>query len=75
MSDGKYDSGGRNPNWQLTCYTCAYLIRGTNRDGGWCGHGANRVPPMQGWPNGFTPSVSSTGGCDLHSENKQDAPA
>jgi hypothetical protein len=28
----------------------------------------NRVPPSSGWPNGFTPSVSSTGGCDLHSK-------
>lgn len=66
-------SGGRNPGYELTCGfpQCGHLIRPKDgrRDGGWCGHADNRVPPEQGWPNGFTPSVASTGGCDLHTSN------
>lgn len=68
-------SGGRNPNCELTCGfpQCGYLIRPKDgrRDGGWCGHPDNRVPPEPGWPNGFTPSVASTGGCDLHTSNNK----
>lgn len=61
-------SMGRNPNHELTCGfpRCGHLQSGTNRDGGWCQHPSNRVPPCEGWPNGFTPSVASSGGCDLH---------
>ena len=66
-------SGGRNPNCELTCGfpQCGHLIRPKDgrHDGGWCGHPDNRVPPGPGWPNGFTPSVASTGGCDLHTPN------
>jgi hypothetical protein len=66
-------SGGRNPNYELTCGfpRCGYLIphRDMRYDGGWCGHADNRVPPCYGWPAGFTPSVASTGGCDLHTSN------
>ena len=66
-------SGGRNPNCELSCGCpqCGHLIRPKDgrRDGGWCGHPDNRVPPGPGWPNGFTPSVASTGGCDLHTSN------
>ena len=66
-------SGGRNPNRELTCGfpQCKHLIRPKDgrRDGGWCGHPVNRVPPEPGWPIGFTPSVASTGGCDLHTSN------
>ena len=66
-------SGGRNPNRELTCGfpQCRHLIRPKDgrRDGGWCGHPVNRVPPEPGWPVGFTPSVASTGGCDLHTAN------
>ena len=66
-------SGGRNPNCELTCGfpQCRHLIRPKDRrrDGGWCGHPDNRVSPEPGCPNGFTPSVASTGGCDLHTSN------
>lgn len=70
-SQRNYVSGGRNPNIELTCGfpVCGYLDQGSNRNGGWCKHPDNRVPPCSGWPNGFTPSVSSTGGCDLHTSN------
>lgn len=63
-----YASDGRNPNWKPTCQTCTYLDRGDRGPwaGGWCTNPHNRVPPLAGWPVGFTPSVSSTGGCDLH---------
>ena len=62
-------SGGRNPNYQKTCQwpQCYWLTKG-DQDGGWCRHPENRVEPSEGWPNGFTPSVSSTGGCGLHQE-------
>jgi hypothetical protein len=64
-------SGGLNPNTVLTCGfpVCLYLIRPSDgkSSGGWCGHSANRVPPSPGWPTGFTPSVSCTGGCSYHS--------
>jgi len=63
-------SGGRNPNLEPCCDfpRCRYLIRPKDegRDGGWCGLKENRVSPCAGWPQGFTPSVSSTGGCDRH---------
>ena len=63
-----YTSMGRNPNWEKTCCAprCAYLKKG-QQDGGWCEHPKNRRPPSEGMPLGFTPSVMSTGGCDLHS--------
>jgi hypothetical protein len=64
-------SGGLNPNTVPTCGfpVCDYLIRPScgSSNGGWCGHSANRVPPSPGWPTGFTPSVSCTGGCGHHS--------
>jgi hypothetical protein len=61
-------SMGRNPNYELTCGfpRCGHLKSEQDRSGGWCQHPGNRVPPCDGWPNGFTPSVASTGGCDLH---------
>jgi hypothetical protein len=64
-------SMGRNPNCELTCGfpKCDHLIQGKDRDGGWCNLPSNRVPPMEGFPNGFTPSVASTGGCSKHSKN------
>ena len=71
-------SGGRNPNRELTCGfpQCRHLIRQKDgrHDGGWCGHPDNRVPPESGWPTGFTPSVASTGGCDLHASNATHEP-
>jgi hypothetical protein len=70
MTEGRlnYVSMGRNPNVEPTCCfpRCSWLEKG-DRDGGWCKHPANRVPPSSGWPTGFTPSVASTGGCDRHS--------
>ena len=66
MSAPNFVSGGLNPNWDAVCATCPFLTRSPTGDGGWCSHSANRVPPMPGWPKGFTPSVFSTGGCDLH---------
>ena len=65
MRENNFVSGGRNPNWERTCFDCLFLDKGKDRSGGWCQHPANRVSPMPGWPDGFTPSVSDTGGCDL----------
>lgn len=46
---------------------CGHLIPSRDRrDGGWCGHPKNRVQPQPGWPDGFTPSVASTGTCEYH---------
>jgi hypothetical protein len=74
MSD--YVSGGRNPNCELTCGfpKCDHLYKSASQDGGWCEHPANRVPPSAGWPNGFTPSVASTGGCSHHSKRVEIEP-
>lgn len=47
------------------CPTCAHRI--PNGAGGWshCGHPSNRIY-TDGWPNGFTPSMSPSGTCELH---------
>lgn len=64
-------SMGRNPNCELTCGfpKCGHLTEAIFRNGGWCELRENRVPPCDGWPTGFTPSVASTGGCDRHTSN------
>lgn len=67
MSERGYDSMGRNMNWDPCCFDCPHLIKGgPDRTGGWCGNPENRVPPSDGWPDGFTPSVAPDGGCDQH---------
>lgn len=70
VAKNNFVSGGRNPNCELTCTfpRCGHLVEDPEhyRTGGWCQNPKNRVPPMRGWPDGFTPSVDSTGGCDLH---------
>jgi hypothetical protein len=61
-----YDSGGRNPNIEETCVfpkQCKFLNRTGRRDGGWCYHPSNILPPTPEHPDGYQPSVSSTGGC------------
>jgi hypothetical protein len=73
MREHNFVSGGRNWNWERVCFDCIFLIKGEGRSGGWCRHSANRVPPMQGWPDGFTPSVSDTGGCDLQQRKGENA--
>lgn len=67
-----YTSMGRDPNWQKTCCAprCMFLAKG-QQNGGWCEHPRNRVV-TPAWPQGFTPSVASTGGCDLHSTKEAD---
>ena len=65
-------SGGRIESvaYDRTCGSCSWLEKADSRhDGGWCSHSNNRVDPQSGWPDGFKPSVSSTGGCDLHPNN------
>lgn len=69
-TDFDFVSGGRNPNCERVCQTCQWLHHDPARDGGWCRNSLNRVPPQSGWPNGFTPSVSSTGGCNLHRQSR-----
>lgn len=60
-------SMGRNPNIQDCCGypKCAHLKVDGDKSFGWCQHPDNRVE-SEGWPNGFTPSVSFTGHCDHH---------
>lgn len=67
-SKQSYVSGGRNPNWEQCCDAprCFYLDKGINMDGGWCSCPNNRVKPLKENWKSFTPSVSSTGGCDFH---------
>ena len=68
MKPNDFQSAGRNPNQEPTCSSCRYLSRCTDGDGGWCNHPRNRVNVRSGvFPNGFAPSVFSTGGCSLHS--------
>lgn len=68
MREHSYISGGRNVNQQDCCDAprCFWLAKRTDGDGGWCENPQNRVGPKPGWPDGFTPSVASDGGCDLH---------
>ena len=69
LSENNFVSGGKNPNVGPTCGypVCSHLQPSTGGyDGGWCTLESNRVPPSEGWPTGFTPSVASTGGCDGH---------
>ena len=68
--NSNFVSMGRNPNCEYVCQTCGDLKHAENRNGGWCQNSANRVPPQPGWLNGFMPSVSSTGGCDLHTKGR-----
>ena len=45
---------------------CRFFKGASNYTHGWCQHPENRVPPSEGWPRGFEPSVSPTsGGCNL----------
>jgi len=69
MSGNGFVSGGRNPNCEDTCGfpLCRYLKPSNCGNGGWCLLPENRVPPQKGWPDGFTPSVSSNGWCNSHS--------
>ena len=62
MTTEKYDSSGRNPNWELTCGfpVCLNFEKGGG-SGGWC-----RIREGK-------PSVSITGGCALHTSNKATA--
>lgn len=62
-------SAGRNLNQENCCdgkLRCIFLEKARDRDGGWCTNPVNRVAASVGWPNGFIPSVASTGGCSLH---------
>jgi len=68
MRDKSYCSWGLNPNVQETCgwSRCGHLKTDGNKAFGWCQHPENRVEPSEGWPLGFTPSVSYSGGCNHH---------
>jgi hypothetical protein len=70
MNKNNFVSGGK-PGYYGQCWNCVFLEKGKDRDGGWCTNSENRVAPSSGWPNGFTPSVASSGGCDLHTKVKR----
>ena len=60
-------SGGATAGTPM-CPSCPHLRRDHKFNGwGWCGHSDNRVY-SNAWPDGFTPSQSPTGSCDLHPE-------
>ena len=63
-----YVSGGRNPNWQRTCFDCEFLEQGENMTGGWCKHTGNL---HDNGKMSWTPSVSWDGGCDEHKTKVQ----
>ena len=77
-TENHFSSGGRNANIEPTC--CFPLCRHLEPSplgysGGWCTLESNRVPPHEGWPgwpDGFTPSVSSCGGCDQHQSRPEE---
>jgi hypothetical protein len=51
-----------------TCSTCPHLDKDKSNPGwGWCNAPQNRVMD-KGWVNGFTPSQSPSGSCELHPE-------
>ena len=72
MSAGKQTpngrvSGGAGPGVP-TCPTCPFLLKDKQYPGwGWCQHSKNIVHG-EGWTNGFTPSQSPDGSCELHPE-------
>lgn len=50
------------------CPSCPFVKPDQKHPGwGWCDHPRNRVYDG-GWPNGFTPSQSPSGSCELHPE-------
>ena len=53
----EYVSGGRNPNWELCCGTCAFM----SKDKQYTAHGWCRIHNYA--------SVSITGGCQKHSKS------
>lgn len=58
VSEGNFQTGGRNPNWQSVCQTCLHRIPSREHDGwGWCSL-RNKA------------SVAPHGGCDFHQEGK-----
>lgn len=58
-------SGGR-PSHNESCPTCPNLQRDSGHPGwGWCTAPENRVYSAA-WPQGFTPSQSPSGSCNLH---------
>jgi hypothetical protein len=65
-------SGGA-ATYTPTCPSCPYLNRDARHPGwGWCNAPQNRVF-TEGWPNGFTPSQSPTGTCNLHPQRREGA--
>jgi hypothetical protein len=51
-----------------TCPTCPFLLHDRLYSGwGWCSAPQNRVHTDH-WPEGFTPSQSPSGTCNLHPE-------
>lgn len=52
------------------CETCRHYKPSNERNGGWCEHPANRTEPSNGWPTGFTPSVSWDGSCGRHPQRR-----
>lgn len=67
MADTERISGGA-PSGMPTCPTCPHLAKDKGHPGwGWCTELQNRVV-TDGWVNGFTPSQSPSGSCNLHPE-------
>lgn len=66
LKSHNFVSGGLN--WHKPhCGKCIFLVEDSqySMSGGWCGHDGNRIY-TEDWPQGFTPSVSYYGGCNLH---------
>jgi hypothetical protein len=65
MADTERISGGASAGTP-TCPSCPHLLKDKAHPGwGWCGAPQNRVN-APGWVNGFTPSQSPSGSCNLH---------
>lgn len=67
MADNDRISGGALRGTP-TCPTCPHLNKDDKHTGwGWCAAPQNRVFSAS-WPQGFTPSQSPSGTCNLHPE-------
>lgn len=67
MVDTERISGGA-PAGTPTCPNCPHLLKDKKYPGwGWCNAQENRVMD-KGWVNGFAPSQSPSGSCNLHPE-------
>lgn len=65
MNKGFVSGGRQERDYWCSAPYCWWYDKSKQMDGGWCLHPGNRIKLPDG---GAFASVSSTGGCDEHSE-------